>query len=521
MSRKRSSSSNTSAKPLLNDIKFSDEILTELKFGYNKITKIADHFQDSYVMDAHGQSVKASTILKKYMPDSINAVPNVSAGYLGQVNNLLINNTFMGWAELSLILQNPILNSVCSVKADEVTGKWIDFISTSETEDKEPKIKQLVEEFDRLNVKQIVNRAMYLSYGMGGCLLYPKITGDENEKERENPLVIADNLKIKDNLEYLQVIEPLYYVAINYVTDNPFSQWFYKPEKYVVLGMTIHESRICKFLVNEAPNLLKPTYLFNGIPLAQQMIPFVMNFETIRTEIVKIVKRFNTSVLKTNLLSILSDSSNAFTNGSKLANRIRGFIASASNTGVLALDKDSEEFVQIQINLSGLDKLQAQAAEFICLVARMPATKLFGTPAEGFNATGEHDLKNYYDSIRTDQEKIASPHITKLMHLAMLNIWGKIDKDINFVWNNLEEANELQESQIRLNLANEIAAYVDRDIITPQQAAERIANDENSGWDGLEILEADFENEEDGDDPEQINKKANAKSNKENEEIDA
>ena len=38
--------------------------------------------------------------------------------------------------------------------------------------------------------------------------------------------------------------------------------------------------------------------------------------------------------------------------------------------------------------------------------AEIPATKLFGRSPQGFNSTGESDLRNYYDMIASLQERL-------------------------------------------------------------------------------------------------------------------
>ena len=254
-------------------------------------------------------------------------------------------------------------------------------------------------------------------------------------------------------------------------------------------------SRLIKFINNELPNLLKPTYMFNGIPIIQLLAPYVQGFETVRTNIITTTSRLNLFTLGTNIEATIDDNiNNQLINAASLPNRIRLMNATVQNGNTVAYDKESEEFNTINLSLSGLHEISEQNADHISAISKIPPSKLFGKPLKGMRSNGDYELTNYYDTIRSYRENMCSAHITTLMHIAMLNIWGEIDENITFRWNNLEAANELEESQIRLNKAGEAATYIDKGVIKPIQVAEKLANDENSGWDSLEIKESDYAN---------------------------
>jgi len=469
----------------------------------SKTTEVTDHFNYTVFkkQEEYNNSKKKYLHDGKYAQDSnfiTPAIPQISTSYFRQMNNILINNVFMGYAELAVLLQNPILNAICRIKSNEVVNKWIELVSVNDEDNKTDKITELEKELERLDVKTKVREALYNAYAFGGNLMYFKLRNDEDELTK--PLII-DDLKInKGDLQYIQCIDPNYYTPLNYDTIHPLSEWFYKPLAYLCLNQEIHESRVFKLVMNEVPDILKPTYYFNGISLLQQCAPYVMNFETMRTTIIQIAQRYNLSVLKTDLEALMSMPNDAISTAS-LTNRIAMFNYLRDNLGTLAIDMKSEDFMQLSMTLSHLDRLLEIYSEHICVPSRLTVTKLFGKDSKGLNATGEHELNNYYDMIRAEQE-IVTPMINKIIHLAMLNKWGKIDEGITFKWLNLDTADEIQESQIKLNLASEISQYMTQGVITREQACERLANDPKSGWDNLEFIESDFENEEIEPDPE-------------------
>jgi phage-related protein (TIGR01555 family) len=470
-------------------------------------------FQFKYpqVMGADGKVTTADKVAEsvKFADGmAMDSISPVGAGlngfnqfYFNKLNRLLLDSVFLGYAEYSLLAQNGILNAICDTPATEMTSKWVEFVSVNDG-DKSDKIKQLQDEFERLNVKDLFKRAAYLTFQQGGCMIYPQI-GDENTLDRaelQTELDI-DKLKIdKGSLKYITIIEPIWYVPIRYVTDNPLSKWFYRPEFYTVMGTIVHESRLLKFIHNEAPHIIPPQYNFNGMPMMGQAIPYVMNFETMKNTITEIVKRLNLTVVKTNLQAIVNgvvDKNQDLNSGAgaALGARLRALNATRNNLGTLAIDMNNEDIVNLTMNLTGLDKLWSQSAEFMCIVPKLPATELLGISPQGFNATGEFEMKKFYRQIKAWQESIFRQNLIKLMHMAMLNIWGEIDKDISFEFCNLAEANELEESTIGLNNATEAATYFDRGIVKEDEIRAKISKDKDSGWNSLEDLEAESEND--------------------------
>ena len=109
----------------------------------NKIN-VKDHFKSPFVMDSDHKMIRANEIQKQYnINDALsNNYSAINQGYLNQINNLLIDNFFMGYAELSMLVQNPLLNSICSMWSEEIIRPWITFVSKG-GKGKEDKIKEL------------------------------------------------------------------------------------------------------------------------------------------------------------------------------------------------------------------------------------------------------------------------------------------------------------------------------------------------------------------------------------------
>lgn len=492
---------------------FMDGLQSTVREEIPQKIKFTQHIFDPQVKDNDGKWHKASDVYDKYITqdkrfndgrfsDSVGYNPyssalntaTPSANYFNNLNSLVINNFFVGYGQLSILAQNPLISNICDIRATECISKWGEFVVVGDgKDDKTDKIKQLEKWFKKFEIKKKIRLAKYYSFMFGGCRMYIKMRGDGDfeDPERVKPLLI-DKLQIsKGDIEDLKIIEPLWYTAVNWQALDPTLEDFYNPSMYVVLGKMTHATRLISFVYKEVPDILKPTYLFNGQPLSQELIPYLMGAEQSRVNINKLISKANHFVLGTNLEAIIGDQSNAFINGQNLGTRINMMNATTTNGNVVAIDKDTETFENISVNLGGLNDIQAQNIQYVCSIARIPVTKLFCNSLAGLNPTGEHETNNWYDTTRADQASI-DEQMDKITHIAMLDNFGEIDDEIEWKWLPLEKANELEVSQINLNKMNELAAGVGSQILAPMQAAKILQADEDSGYNNLEIIEEDY-----------------------------
>ena len=61
-------------------------------------------------------------------------------------------------------------------------------------------------------------------------------------------------------------------------------------------------------------------------------------------------------------------------------------------------------------------------------------TKLFGRSPSGLNATGESDLKNYYDYVDSQREAKVRPVLQKLLPVLAMSAWGFVPDDLDFTF---------------------------------------------------------------------------------------
>lgn len=416
--------------------------------------------------------------------DNLGATLGTCGGF-----NQLSGVDFIGYAALSLLSQHPLIRAMVETLADEMTRKWIEFSGQGSEESDAERVKALQAATERFHLKAAFNTAMKKTGYFGGCMLFIDMGDDTNTAaglaEVQTPLTL-DSAKIsKGSFKGFRIIEPINCYPAPYNADNPLAPDYYRPTKWLVQGRTVHGSRMLHFLQNEPPVLLKPAYNFFGIPLAQMALDYVDRFDTVRISVAKLIKRFSTSILKTDMSQVMNGG--GYEDAASLKARALMWSLLGSNEGLMALDKEAEDFVQVNTPLSGLADIVSQQLELLAAISRTPAVKLLGISPKGFNSTGEYDEANWYDHVASQQANVFGDNLAKAIKIIQLSETGTIDEDLTHRFVPLHEQSETEKATNRKANADTFAVYYDRGVVSAEEERARLAADPDSGYDSIDV----------------------------------
>ncbi|MFP3652284.1 MULTISPECIES: DUF1073 domain-containing protein [Burkholderia] len=413
------------------------------------------------------------------------------AGTLGACGgfNQLSGVDFIGYAALSLLSQHPLIRAMVETLADEMTRKWIEFGGQGSEESDTKRVQALQAATEKFHLKKAFNRSAKKTGYFGGCMLYVDMGDDTRSPdglaEIKTPLTL-DSAKIpKGSFKGFRLIEPINCYPAPYNADNPLAADYYQPNAWLVQGRQVHASRLLHFTQNEPPVLLKPAYNFFGIPLAQMALDYVDRFDTVRIAVAKLVKRFSTSILKTDMSQILNGG--GYDDAASLQARARIWSMFGSNDGLMALDMEKEDFVQANTPLSGLSDIVSQQLELLAAISRTPAVKLLGIAPRGFNSTGEYDEANWYDHVASQQSIVFGDNLDRAIKIIQLSENGQIDDDLTHKFVPLHEQSEAEKATNRKQNADTFAIYFDRGVIGNEEERARLAADPDSGYDSIDV----------------------------------
>ena len=263
---------------------------------------------------------------------------------------------------------------------------------------------------------------------------------------------------------------------------------------YVAGIGNVHKSHFAIFKYIEPPNILKPLYLYGGIPLTQIICERVYAAERTANEAPQLVMTKRMNVL-------MADMQEVMFNPEKAQNRMQWMSQFRDNFGTLLADKESEEYQQHDTALADLDNVIMTQYQLVSAVAGVPATKFLGTQPKGFQSTGENEVRNYHEVLEAIQENDMSNFLDKHYALVLKSALGKtVELDIN--WNPLD-VQTAQEQATTNNLnAQTDDIYFQMGAIDGEDVREKITTSKDSGYNSLDLsktIETPFDNEKEQD----------------------
>ena len=260
---------------------------------------------------------------------------------------------------------------------------------------------------------------------------------------------------------------------------NPASPDFYNPTWWRISGKRYHRSHLIIIRHSEVADVLKPSYIYGGIPLPQMIYERIYAAERTANEAPQLALTKRMNVLKTDMTKAMQNQK-AFEERLELANNFR------NNFGVWAID-EGDEYEQTETSLTDLDALIMTQYQLVAAIARMPGTKLLGTSPKGFNATGEFETETYYDlleCIQGDNSELLERHYELLIKSEKIE---PFNFEVN--WKPLKSSSptEIAENNSKNALTDQ--ALQTAGAIDGIDIRNRIISDPNSGYDGLEVFE--------------------------------
>ena len=405
-------------------------------------------------------------------------------------------SNFLGYGALQSIAQNGLIRACIETVADDMTRNWIELAQEGDADDPEAeeRIHRLEAAMKRMGLQKTMHKAASMTGYFGGCLLF--LDTGATGPQLKLPLSLEPwSMEAKEGfLRAVRPIDPVNCSPGLYNAVDPLREDYYIPQTWWVLGQEVHSSRLIRVFANEPPLLFRPSYNFLGIPQAQILWDYVLHFQANRDSVNRLMGKFSQLVFKTSMTDILTGGANDL---SSLLGRLQIMSQNRSNDGVIAIDKDAEDVVKVETPMSGITDVVRQSLEIVACLNRTPAVKLLGISPSGFNATGESDIRNYYDHVLSQQEKVLRPALHRILEALQASLFGKVDKTLGFQFAALSEEDENAKVLTQQAKINNLCAVLDRDLISAEEARQMLVSDPDSGFDGLD---AELPEDAEGDD---------------------
>lgn len=331
-----------------------------------------------------------------------------------------------------------IARKVVTIPAQDATREWRTWQSDNADIEK-------IEDAERdLNLQKKMFTAMWKGRLYGGAALFLGVNNGTLDQE-----LIPENVKLGE-LQYIHVLTR-HELASGPMNWNIDSQWYGLPEYYTRTNQTgtgapqdrIHPSRLIRFIGNEIPDLVQAQGW--GDSVLQAVNDAVIAAGTSSAAGAQLLQELKMDIIK------IPDLSASLANKSyekRLLDRFGVANLAKSLYNILLLDKEEEWSRQTQ-PLTGLDDMLKMYLLIASGAADIPATRFVGQSPAGLSATGESDMRNYYDKVKSDQQTELTPNIDILDRVLIRSTLGEVkDGDVVYLWRPLWQMDDKQQSEI-------------------------------------------------------------------------
>lgn len=418
----------------------------------------------SSILDASGQAMDSA-------PGGCADVTD----FLARTGGMIGHPQFIGYASCANLAQDGLMRAGVETLANELIREWGE-ISCADP-DRRQALTDAVRDY---RLRRLFRDAAANAGYFGVCRLFVD-TGVRDPVELRSELHLNRDAFRPGGLRGFVPLDPILMAPVRYNASDPLSPWYYRPDMWSVMGIEIHASRFLEFVQNEPPFVLRPAYNFGGIPAVQIALDYLVHFTETREAAARLLKKFSLTAFKSNMTGVLYGDEE-----SDIVKRINYFAKTRDNDGILMIDKDDEDLLQLNTPLSGVDTIVRQALEMLAAIWRMPVTKFLGISPGGMNATGESDMRNWYDYAQGQQLKLFAEPMDRALRVIQLSLFGDVDPACAWTWNPLWTASDSEIAAINKSNADTDAVLLASGEISQEEARARLAADPHSGYAGID-----------------------------------
>ena len=365
-----------------------------------------------------------------------------AAAFLGENSPLLSAGTFhrsglTANTELLTVTYREfwVATRIIDMPSEDMTRSWITMTGGFSAAD----LASLRRLEARHSVRRELTDAIRWARLYGGSLALMVIRGEEDILDRplDPETLFPDCFQGLLVLDKTQGISPS--VELEEDLDDPD---FGLPKYYdveVEMGdvrhVRIHHSRVLRFVGRELPRREMEGESYWGASELEHIWDELQKRSATSANIAQLVFQANITTLK------MSDFGESMALGTDTQKRqIQEMLAAQNRVRTsfgLQLLSRGDEMENHQYTFSGLSDVYEAFMMDLAGAAEIPATKLFGRSPQGFQSTGESDLRNYYETVAALQERHLRPALERLLPVMAMSAWGEIPEDLSFIFNPL------------------------------------------------------------------------------------
>jgi uncharacterized protein len=414
---------------------------------------------------------------------------NISTGGTYGYNPITLYRPLLEWMHRGQGLCGTIVDCV----ADDMTRAGVDIKGKMKPED----IEQVNESAVALGIWNSLNETIKWSRLYGGCLGVIMIDGQDLStpfriesvgKGQFKGIMPLDRWMVTPDME--DVIKPTEY------TSSAGLPKYYKviPTAPGLIGMKIHHSRCIRLGGIKLPYWQAITLQFWGESIFERIWDILLALNSSTQGIAQLMYKLHLRTYTVEGLRQLVS-----TGGPGLAGlmaQVNFMRSTQSNEGMTLLDsKDKMENFQNN-SISGASDVLIHFLEQISGAVQIPLVRLMGQSPAGLNATGESDLRTYYDEIARQQNSALKVPLTNVYRCIVRSLGMQWPDGTTIGFKPLWQLDATEKADVSTKTTDNVVKLTEAGIISNQTALKEIRQSSEETGFGTNITDEDINNAE-------------------------
>ena len=354
-----------------------------------------------------------------------------------------------------------LVGAAVDTVADDMTRAGITMNSDTPPED----IEKIHTALNELSFWQHLNETIKWSRLYGGALMAVMIDGQDPSTPLLHDTIVKDSLVGFTVLDRWMV-QPSYSHLI-----RDWGRDYGKPEYYDLIAqapylpsMRLHHSRVLRLDGIELPFNQKVTENLWGMSVIERLHDRLIAFDSGTMGAAQLLYKAYLRTYK------VKDYRNIVAFNSELTEKFHKLMALMrkyqSIEGLTIIDAE-DTFETHAYSFGGIPETLMILGQQISGALGIPLVRLFGQSPAGLSATGESDLRNYYDMIKAQQEARLRKPLLKMFDIIWRSKLGVDPPDtFGFQFNSLYQMNEMEKAEVAQRDADTVKLLHDAGIIT-------------------------------------------------------
>lgn len=324
-----------------------------------------------------------------------------------------------------------------------------------------------------LQVTRVVREAWTWSRVFGGGAV---LIGADDGRDASEPL---DETALRSVL-YITAVHSRELWPQSWELD-PISRRFGEPVLYQLTRQggggamdtsLVHHTRLVRFEGMPTTRARRIALKGWGESYLQRTYDLLREWNGAHAAVADLLQQASIGVLKmNNLMEIVGGDDGSF------KERMDAMDTARSVARSVLIDAQGESYERVEVGaLSGIPDIIDRFSYRFAGALEIPVSILLGREPAGLNATGESDVRNWYDTLDADRETVLKPALQRLVHLLLVSQNGPTSAQVPAGWSielpPLWEPTEKEKAELRKTVAETDAIYA-RDIgaVTPDEIA--------------------------------------------------